>query len=59
LAVIKATPKEWTEVARLKLPEASTFPRRSGKIWAHPVIVGGKLYLRDHELLFCFDISKK
>ena len=47
------------ERGRFEIPEKSKFPRRSGKIWAHPVIAGGKLYLRDHELLFCYDIAAK
>ena len=28
-----------------------------GKIWTHPVISNGKLYLRDQELLFCYSIK--
>jgi len=27
-----------------------------GRIWTHPVIVGGKLYFRDQDKLHCFDI---
>jgi outer membrane protein assembly factor BamB len=35
--------------------------RRSprGKIWVHPVIANGKLYLRDQEMIYCYDISAK
>ena len=29
-----------------------------GKIWVHPVIANGKLYLRDQEIIYCFEISK-
>ena len=25
-------------------------------VWAHPAIANGHLYLRDHELIFCYDI---
>jgi outer membrane protein assembly factor BamB len=57
--LVEATPKEWTETGRLELPAKSQFPRGGGMIWAHPVIADGKLYLRDHELLFCFDVSAK
>ena len=33
--------------------------RRSpkGRIWVHPVISGGKLYLRDQEIIYCYDIK--
>jgi outer membrane protein assembly factor BamB len=40
-----------------------TIPRHSrmrefrNNIWTHPVIANGKLYLRDQELLFCYDIK--
>lgn len=55
----EADPKGWTEKGRFALPEKSKFPRREGGIWAHPVVSDGKLYLRDHELLFCFDVKAK
>ena len=29
-----------------------------GKIWVHPVIANGKLYLRDQEIIHCYDIKK-
>ncbi|HET6884345.1 MAG TPA: PQQ-binding-like beta-propeller repeat protein, partial [Pirellulales bacterium] len=32
-------------------------PYRSGKAaWPHPVIAGGRLYLRDQDLLLCYDL---
>ena len=27
------------------------------KIWVHPVVSGGKLYLRDQELLFAYEVG--
>jgi len=59
VALVAASPDGWQEKGRFEIPEKSKFPRRSGKIWAHPVIADGKLYLRDHELLFCYDIAAK
>jgi outer membrane protein assembly factor BamB len=55
----EASPKEWKELGRFEIPEKSKFPRKGGKIWTHPVVAGGKLYLRDHEKLFCYDIAAK
>lgn len=57
--LIEASPKEWKETGRFELPKKSAFPRRSGLIWTHPVVANGKLYLRDHELLFCFEVQKR
>lgn len=30
-----------------------------GKIWTHPIIANGKLYLRDQEMIYCYDIKAK
>lgn len=57
--LVEVSPTEWKEKGRFELPERSARPRRSGGIWAHPVVANGKLYLRDHELLFCFDVAGK
>jgi outer membrane protein assembly factor BamB len=27
--------------------------------WAHPVILDGKLYLREHDAILCFDIEDR
>ena len=59
VALVAASPDGWQEKGRFEIPEKSKFPCGSGLIWAHPVIAGGKLYLRDHELLFCYDIAAK
>jgi outer membrane protein assembly factor BamB len=56
--LVDANPKEWKEKGRFTIPEKSKFPRK-GQIWTHPVIANGKLYLRDHEVLMCFDIAAK
>jgi outer membrane protein assembly factor BamB len=35
-------------------------PDRSDKhSWTHPIVVGGRLYLRDQERLFCYDVRRK
>jgi hypothetical protein len=27
--------------------------------WAHPVLLGGRLYLRYHDTLYCYDVKGK
>lgn len=56
VVLIEASPKGWTEHGRFELPKKSTQNLKSGKLWTHPVIANGKLYLRDQELLFCFKL---
>lgn len=58
VVLVDASPKAWIEHGRFTIPEHTTFDRLKGKVWAHPVIADGKLYLRDQELLFCYDIRK-
>ncbi len=53
VALIEATPEEY----RLK---GSFIPAyQKGNSWSHPVILAGKLYLREQEKLMCYDISAK
>ena len=59
VALIEASPKGWTEHGRFKLDPLSTKRNPQGGIWPHPVVVGGRLYLRDQELLYCFDVKGK
>jgi outer membrane protein assembly factor BamB len=58
VALVEASPAGYKEHGRFKLPETTRLPRKGGNIWTHPVIANGKLYLRDQDLIFCFDISK-
>lgn len=54
-----ASPKAWQEFGRFIIPEKTKLERGSGKIWTHPVVAEGTLILRDQDLLFCFDVTKK
>lgn len=47
----------WKEYGRFVIPRHSALPRERGHIWTHPVVANGKLYLRDLDLIFCFDIK--
>ncbi|HLJ97130.1 MAG TPA: PQQ-binding-like beta-propeller repeat protein [Gemmataceae bacterium] len=57
LVLIDASPDGWKEDGRFKIPRESTRRGPSGRVWTHPVIAHGQLYLRDQELLFCFDVK--
>src|SRR5262249_53514505 len=54
---IEASPKGWTEKGRLTIPQQTKRRAPDGRIWTHPVIANGKLYLRDQDLMFCYDLS--
>lgn len=57
LALIEASPKGWNEKGRFKLSPQTTQRNPKGKVWTHPVVLNGKLYLRDQELLHCYDVK--
>ncbi|MEM1305741.1 MAG: PQQ-binding-like beta-propeller repeat protein, partial [Planctomycetota bacterium] len=57
MVLIAASTDGWQEHGRFTLDPQTELRKPKGKIWMHPVIVNGKLYLRDQELLFCFDVS--
>jgi outer membrane protein assembly factor BamB len=57
IALIEASPSGWNEKGRFTLDPQSPQRNPKGKVWTHPVVSNGKLYLRDQELLFCFDVK--
>lgn len=58
VALIEASPKGWQEHGRFKLDPQTKIRSSQGRIWVHPVISNGKLYLRDQDLIYCYDIKK-
>jgi outer membrane protein assembly factor BamB len=52
-----ASPDGWKEHGRFTIPERTQLDHGSGKTWTHPVIAAGRLFLRDQDLLFCYDIT--
>jgi outer membrane protein assembly factor BamB len=51
-----ASPAGWKEHGRFTIPRKSALRKMDTKIWTHPVIADGRLYLRDQELIFCYQI---
>jgi outer membrane protein assembly factor BamB len=58
LTVIEASPEGWKEHGRMDFPERSAVESMDNMVWTHPVAANGKLYLRDHNLLFCYELKK-
>jgi outer membrane protein assembly factor BamB len=53
LALVKASADGYEEAGRFKVAGIGT------PAWAHPVVVGGKLYLRGNNVVFCYDVQAK
>ncbi|OWK37703.1 PQQ-binding-like beta-propeller repeat protein [Fimbriiglobus ruber] len=58
VALVEPSPEGWKEHGRLKLPQESKQRRPSGGLWTHPVIANGRLYIRDQEFVYCYDVKK-
>ena len=54
VVIIEATPDGYKEVSRFDPPDRSKL-----NSWPHPVITDGCLYLRDQDVLQCYDVRGK
>ena len=57
VALVEASPKGWNEHGRFTLDPQTKIRSSSGRIWTHPVVSNGKLYLRDQDLIYCYDVK--
>ncbi|WP_146459488.1 PQQ-binding-like beta-propeller repeat protein [Rubripirellula tenax] len=57
--LVKPSRTGWESSGRLELPRQTDLPRDKGAIWAHPIIADGMLIIRDQDLMFAYDISRK
>lgn len=57
VALVEASPAGWKEKSRFTLSPQTEQRKPQGKIWTHPVIVNGRLYLRDQEIIHCYDVK--
>lgn len=57
VALIEASPKGWQERGRFKLDPQSRIRSQQGRFWTHPVISNGKLFLRDQDLIYCYEVK--
>lgn len=57
ILLIEATPQAYRELGRFTPPTPPTRINGMEKSWAYPVIANGKLYIRDTQMLWCYDIS--
>jgi len=51
MSLVKASPESWDEVSSFRLPKDGR-----GYFWAHPVVCGGRLYVRYSDKLLAYDV---
>jgi len=56
ILLVEANREEYREHGRFSLPKQS---ETQLPIWTHPVVINGKLFLRDQNYIFCYDVSAK
>ena len=51
--LIDPNKSDYLERGRFKQPDRTRQPA-----WTHPVVANGKLYIRDQDTLYCYDVRK-
>jgi outer membrane protein assembly factor BamB len=59
VVLVEASEAGWKEKGRFTLSPQTEQRKPQGRIWVHPVIVDGRLFLRDQELIYCYDIKPR
>jgi hypothetical protein len=57
VALVKASPEAYKELGRFTPPGIPS--DRKGKAWAYPVVANGRLYIRDAQCLWSYDVEGK
>jgi hypothetical protein len=54
MALLACAPEKYTSVSRFEVPKGG-----DGLFWAHPVVCGGRLYIRHADRLYAYDIAAR
>jgi outer membrane protein assembly factor BamB len=57
VGLMEASAKEYRELSQFTLPAASKKRKSQGAVWAYPSLSDGKLYVRDQEMIFCYQVK--
>jgi outer membrane protein assembly factor BamB len=52
VSLVPATPDGYVEKGSFKVPNGTD------NCWAHPVVIGGRLYLREKDSVWCYDVKE-
>lgn len=53
VGLVEATPAGYVEKGRFRIQQGSL------PTWTHPVVVGGRLYIRDQDTIYAYDVRQK
>ena len=57
VALVEPSPEAYREKGRFAPPNQPKRANPMEKAWAYPVVANGRLYLRDQNLLWCYDVQ--
>lgn len=57
VSLLNASPDGMKVLSQFMLPGQSKTRKPSAKVWTHPSLSEGKLYVRDNELLYCYEVK--
>jgi len=57
VALVEPTPAGYHEKGRFTPPNQPPKSNPMEKAWAYPVVANGRLYIRDHQMLCCYDVN--
>jgi len=59
VALVEPGPESYHEKGRFAPPAQPAHAQQMEKAWAYPVVANGRLYVRDHGTLWCYDVRAK
>lgn len=57
ILLLEASPEKLSLRGKFTMDPKSERRKPDGRIWVHPVIANGRLYVRDQELIHCYSVS--
>jgi hypothetical protein len=57
VALVEPSPKGYREKGRFTPPDQPKRVNEMEKAWTYPVVANGRLYIRDHGMLWCYDVQ--
>lgn len=59
MGLVKATPDGHEVVSQFRIPAGGHYVGKDGPSWAHPVVCGGRLYVRHGDFLYAYDVRQR
>jgi len=57
VALVEPGPESYRQKGRFTPPDQPKHANEMEKAWAYPVVANGRLYIRDHGMLWCYDVK--